>query len=791
MRRVLPFDWFQGGIAGTTCLHQPSSGKQFRDREALMQQEHANSVRILFVEDLDVDMERELYQLQSAGVKCISRRVETAHALRSALDEFNPEVVLSDFSLPQFDGMSALQIVRELRPEVPFIFVSGTIGEERAISALHAGAVDYVLKENLARLAPAVRRAIEEAGHIAERKRQEAQIARLNRVLRMLGGVNGLVLRIRDRTELLRETCRLAVSVGGYAAAVAAAKVPGLPTIQPVAWSGLEDELTRDLCSYVAQSTMSESGVVGKVVRSGKEFVCNNTGETSETLRFDTLMVKTGMRSVVVLPLVVDGTPIGVLLLAARDSGVVAAEELEMLREVAGNLSFGLQYMQRDNRARFLSHFDSQTGLAKRPLFCERVQRMVSAARRSPHHAVVMFDIERLSIINDSFGRRTGDLLLQHVADRLKQGLPHTDQVAHIGGGTFALVVALETGSVDQAQAVGREQTQKLFGDPFAIEGRSIPVAIRSGFALSPQHGADAMTLVQNAEAALRLARASGNIVVPYSSAAHSENVGRLELEHRLHFALERREFELFYQPKVNVITRRLEGAEALLRWRSPQDGLLTPGSFLPLLESVGLIVPVGEWVIAQAAQDCLEWMRAGLPPIRVAVNVSPAQLRHPDFERCFSQAVAAWSGGGRGLDIEITESMLNEDSLAEISTLSRLRAAGVRMAIDDFGTGYSSLSRLSALPIDTLKIDRSFIHQLVGSPTGTGLVKTVIALARNFNMTTVAEGVEKQEELDLLWHLGCDQSQGYLHSPPLPKEEFASLMAYGKGLMVLPPEQG
>jgi EAL domain-containing protein (putative c-di-GMP-specific phosphodiesterase class I) len=303
---------------------------------------------------------------------------------------------------------------------------------------------------------------------------------------------------------------------------------------------------------------------------------------------------------------------------------------------------------------------------------------------------------------------------------------------------------------------------------------------MRSGFALSPEHGSDAMTLVQNAEAALRLARASGSVVVPYSSAAQSESMGRLELEHRLRFALERNEFELFYQPKVDVITRRLRGAEALLRWRSPQDGLVSPAAFLPLLESVGLIVPVGEWVIAQAARDCQEWMRAGLPPVRVAVNVSPTQLRHPDFERRFMHAVTPWSGRERGLDIEITESVLNEDSLAENTVLSRLRSAGVRIAIDDFGTGYSSLSRLSVLPIDTLKIDRSFIHQLVGNPTGTGVVKTIIALARNFNMTTVAEGVEQQEELDLLWHLGCDQSQGYLHSPPLPKEQFASLLAEG-----------
>jgi EAL domain-containing protein (putative c-di-GMP-specific phosphodiesterase class I) len=296
------------------------------------------------------------------------------------------------------------------------------------------------------------------------------------------------------------------------------------------------------------------------------------------------------------------------------------------------------------------------------------------------------------------------------------------------------------------------------------------------------------MTLVQNAEVALRLARDSGDMVVPYSSEAHSANVGRLEMEHRLRFALERREFELYYQPKVNVITRRIEGAEALLRWNTP-DGVASPASFLPLLETGGLIVPVGEWIVAQAAGDSQDWVRAGLPPIRIAVNVSPAQLRHPDFERYFTQAVAPWSGRDRGLDVEITESMLNDDSLAEIATLRRLRNVGVRIAIDDFGTGYSSLSRLAAMPVDTIKIDRSFIRQLVGNPSGASLVKTIIALARTFNMTTVAEGVEQQEELDLLWHLGCDQSQGFLHSPGLPRDEFAELMIRGRGSLVLPPE--
>jgi diguanylate cyclase (GGDEF)-like protein len=752
-----------------------------------MKDHQDQSIRVLFVEDLEADMERELYQLRRDGLKCTTRRVETAGALRAALDEFDPTIVLSDFSLPQFDGMSALRIVREHRPDLPFVFVSGTIGEERAIAALHAGAVDYVLKENLARLAPAVRRAIDEAAHGAERKRQELQIARLNRVLRMLSGINSLVLRIRDRTELLRETCRLAVSVGGYAATIAATKVSGLPKIQPVAWSGLDDLLTRDLCAYVADSAMAESGVVGQVFRTGREFVCNNTSEADETARFDELMVRVGMRTVVVLPLTVDGTAIGVLMLAARDSGAVENEELDMLREVAGNLSFGLQYLQRDNRARFLSHFDAQTGLAKRPLFCERVQRMVSGPGRDSHYAVVMLDVERLSIINDSFGRRTGDLLLQHVADRLKQQFPQTDQIAHIGGGTFALLRAQALRDAAEIRSVAQRQLHQLFGEPFEIEGHRIPVAVRSGFALCPEHGIDAMALVQNAEAALRHAHVTGQSLVEYNEAARSENIGRLALEHRLRFAIERREFELHYQPKVNVATGRVEGAEALLRWRCPEDGLVTPAVFLPLLESVGLIVQVGEWVVEQAARDCHAWMQAGLPPVRIAVNIAPAQLRHPDFEAHFLRAVTPWATPEWGLDIEITEGVLNEDSMAEVAKLSHLRDAGIRIAIDDFGTGYSSLSRLASLPIDTLKIDRSFVRQSVEGASGTSLVKTIIVLARTFHMTTVAEGVETPRELELMRQLGCDQSQGYLHSAALVRDEFIALLKKGPEAQLRP----
>lgn len=751
-----------------------------------MDNDHSLAIRAIIVEDLEVDAERAVYHLKRAGITCVWRRVETEQALIAALHEFRPTIILSDFALPQFDGMSALRISQQHAPDIPLLFLSGTIGEERAIDALLSGAVDYVLKENMARLAPAVRRAISEAAAKAERIRQQAQIARLNRVLRMLSGVNGLVLRIRDRTELLRETCRLAVSEGGYAAAIASAIVPGMQSMHPVAWSGIDDRTTGNLRTYVAKAAARKSSVIGQVISTGKPFVCNNTAILSATAAFDALMIQAGLLSVVALPLVVDNTTIALLTLTARDSDVVGEEEMEMLREVAGNLSFGLQYMQRDKTASFLSHFDPQTGLAKRPLFCERVQRMIGdPASPEMRYAVVVLDIERLSVINDSFGRRIGDLLLQHVADRLKRCYLKTEHIAHFHGGTFALIGPMKGLTEDEFRTAGRKEADTIFGEPFLIEGRSIPVDVRTGFAVLPEDGPDAMALIQNAEAALRNARAAGEKHVRYSAATRSVGVDRLALEYRLRLALDRGEFELYYQPKVNVISRRIKGAEALIRWHSPEDGLVFPGIFLPLLEATGLIVPVSDWVVNQAARDCQKWLNAGLPPIRVAVNIAPAQLRHPDFVSKFLQAVNPWSTKDCGLDVEITEGVLQEESAIEVRKLTALRDTGIKIAIDDFGTGYSSLSRLSALPIDTLKIDRCFISQAPGSASGSSLVRTIIALAREFNMTTVAEGVEKQEELDVLLRMGCDQSQGYLHSPAVTADEFTLLLQHGKNALL------
>jgi diguanylate cyclase (GGDEF)-like protein len=710
------------------------------------------------------------------GMDVVSHRVDTEPAMREALSTFRPDVVLSDFSLPGFDGLSALKIALEAAPDVPFIFVSGTIGEERAIEAVRQGAVDYVLKTNLSRLGPVITRALTEA---ATRR----QIARLTRVLRMLSGVNAAVIRIRERAELFSEACRLAVEVGGYSMTMVLLKQPGARSrIEPVAWSSSGGKRGAVLRNWVAESAARENTIIKTVLKTGTPFICDDSDQLSSDLEMRRILGEAQLRSIVALPLAIDQTPVGVLILAASAAGILSAQELQMLREVAANLSFALQYLQKDRTVRFLSHFNPHTGLARRPLFCERVARLLASGHRL---AVAVVDIENLSVINDSFGRHTGDYLLQHIAERLRRHFHDSERLAQFTGGTFALSVEA-TGDLTALMASLHTHLGTLFGRPYEIAGQAIPVSVKSGVALYPEDGQDANALVQNAEAALRNARATGQRQLSYSARQHVQDKARLGLEHRLRLALERCQFELYYQPKVSVSTRRLEGVEALLRWNEPGKGLVSPSAFLPVLESAELIVEVGQWVLEQSVRDSQHWQRHRLPPIRIAVNVSPVQLRHKEFVQRFFDICGPLAEIGYGLDIEITEGMLQSDNTAEIEKLKSLRRAGVRIAIDDFGTGHSSLSRLAELPIDTLKIDRTFTSRLEGS--GSAVVRTILALARSFQLTVVAEGVETQEELRVLTELGCDQVQGFLLAKPMPREELTKVLQNGREGLIRPP---
>ena len=733
-------------------------------------------VRLLFVEDVETDAELAVRRLRQDGVQCTYKRVETESAFVEALRDNGHDIILSDFSLPQFDGMSALALARRDSPDLPFIFVSGTIGEERAIEALRCGAVDYVLKSNLKRLAPAVTRALREAEQKLEREAQQNRIARLTRILEMLSGINTAVVRIRERLELLHEACRIAVTTGHYVTALVSFIEPGTRTARPCTWAGKGGGLLSSLVFSIAAAAEEDSSITGRVLRTGEIFLCNDIARADSTVsRFPTLR-DAAFKSIVALPLTVDGTTVGAMTLTAQDSDAITGEELVLLGEVAANLSFALQYFDKEDTVQFLSYFDSLTGLAKRVLFCERLaSRLTVRQAEEPQPAVAMVDIEHLSILNDSYGRHAGDHLLRMIADRLR-GRFNTESLAYFGAGCFAMLLE-NAGSQDTALRELQQHIVAIFERPFRIEAHDVPVTVKSGLACRGSGSQDAETLVQNAEAGLRQAKAAGEQYSHHRLDLSSKLATRLALEHRLRGALENERYLLYYQPKIDIATGRLEGVEALLRWDDPERGIVLPGEFLPILESTGMIVSVGEWALRQAAADCRRWKAAGLRPVHVAVNCSPLQLRRTGFTEQLLDSVTGWTGGGWGLDLEITESLLIDPASSEVMQLRVLRNAGVRVAIDDFGTGYSSLSRLSDLPVDTLKIDRSFIDGLPGDRASARLVPTVISLARAFDLVTVAEGVETRAQLNFLERAGCMQSQGFLHAQPMPAAALETLL--------------
>jgi len=736
---------------------------------------------LLIVEDVAAEAELAVHQLKRAGLNCTWTRVETEDSFREALHELRPDLIISDFSLPGYSGSAALELTRREAPDIPFIFVSGTIGEERAIEALKSGAVDYVLKTNLERLAPAVRRALKEVAAREAQRAADSRIERLTRVLQMLSAINAGVVRIRDRTQLFEETCRIAHDVGKYASAFVVLIDPSTRIARPVAWSGVNAEFREEVSFRVDGSSVDDvddDTVTGRALRTGTEAVCNDLLGAGSRLKFGGKLFSKGIGCLVSIPLLVDETPIGAFTVGATESCTVGEDELRMLREVAANLSFALQYLHREESVRFLSYFDTLTGLAKRALFCERVARLL--ARHAGEEAevlVVVFDIERLGVINDSFGRHVGDQVVQFVADSVKGQFGGTDSLAHLDGGHFAVVICGRE-SYESSVRLLHDHLGSALGRPLVIANHEIRVSVKAGLARFPENGVDAESLLQNAEAALNRARNSGERFLRHRREINAEVAERLALEHRLRAALDAQQFEVLYQPQLSIADGTIVGAEALLRWRDPgQPALVPPAVFLPVLESTRLIVDVGEWVLHQAARDLSRWQQLGFETMRVAVNVSPVQLRDPQFAERFCKAAGWKTEGRKALDIEITEGALLDDSSSVTQTLEALRATGAQIAIDDFGTGYSSLSRLSKLPVDTLKIDRSFTSSLAGDQISQAVVSTIVALARAFKLSTVAEGVETREQFDILRRLGCEQSQGYLHGRPVTGDRFEEML--------------
>jgi diguanylate cyclase (GGDEF)-like protein len=607
---------------------------------------------------------------------------------------------------------------------------------------------------------------------VTDQHRAENRIRNLNRVYAVLSGINSLIVRATDRDELFREACRIAVEVGQFQLAWIGIVDRSAQQIIPVASAGIPigflDE-GQDRLSLL-DNEHSRYGPSASAVRERRAFVSNDV-QTDPRIGQKDAHAGRGIRSLVSLPLLIAGEPIALLSLHAAEAGYFDEAEMKLLLELAGDIAFALDHIAKEQQLNYLAYYDTLTGLANPALFRERLTQLVDrAAAEQRKFAVVFVDIEDFKTVNDSLGRQAGDDLLRQVAARLGQGPGHPGAIARISADCFGAVLHDIRHDTEVAHALDK-LLDLGFSGPFVLGGNEMKITARSGIALYPSDGADADILLRNAEVALRKAKANGEQRVFYTQQMTRIIAERITLETRLHRALERDEFVLHYQPKVDLQSRRIQGVEALIRWQSPDLGLVPPMKFISILEETGMILEVGAWALRRAVRDHRQWLRQKLIAPRVAVNVSAIQLRQAGFVDIVNDILQ--EGENRsGIDIEITESLIMEDVAGTVDKLKELRDLGVSIAIDDFGTGYSSLAYLARLPVHSLKIDRSFIVTMADSAASMTLVSTIISLAHSLRLKVCAEGVETEEQARVLRLLRCDEMQGYLISRPVPIDE-------------------
>jgi diguanylate cyclase (GGDEF)-like protein len=632
--------------------------------------------------------------------------------------------------------------------------------------ALYAREANFFQKEEMSLL-------LELAANIAfaidiiDRKKKLARLARTRAVS---SEINSAIIRIRNRQDLAWEACRIAVETGGYRMAWIGFTDWASMKIVPTASAGEEPELLNALKDRFSLDSNSPLGntLSARAVRERKPIVVNDIREHSAIL-FSEERIERGLRSIGVLPLIVANVASGVFNWYSDEVGFFDSEELTLLAEIADNVAFALDHIQKSERLEYLAYYDSLTGLANRILFLDRLGEGIASARIGNYQlAMCSVDLERFKNINDSLGQAAGDSLLIQVAQWLTANAGGAEMIGRLDADHFACVIPKipPDASVPKLMA---KMMDLFLRQPFHLNQAVFRISAKVGIALFPQHGGDAATLFKHAEAAVKNAKISGARFLFYHPEMDKRLEGRPALENKLRQALDNEEFVIHYQPKLNIATQAITGVEALLRWNEPNAGLVAPARFISVLEETGLILEVGRWVLRQAIEQYLSWRDRGLVALPIAVNVSSLQLRDPDFFDEIRYRIGRDARVAEGLQLEITESLMMDDVNQSITSLESLRDVGVHVAMDDFGTGFSSLSYLAKLPIDTLKIDRSFVSEMTNSEEGLALVATTINLAHSMRLRVVAEGVETEVQLQRLRELGCDEMQGFLFCKPVP----------------------
>jgi diguanylate cyclase (GGDEF)-like protein/PAS domain S-box-containing protein len=649
-----------------------------------------------------------------------------------------PALALIDVMMPRMDGFQATVAIRRLPggDTVPIVILTGLDDVASIKKAYEAGATDFASKPmNLMVLAHRVRYMLRAKGALEELKESETRLAQAQRIARL--GHWDLDLGT-GALHWSQETLRL---------------------------HGL-DPLVGTPSPEAALATVHPADRAG--VRRAREEAAR-TGR-SYGIDFRVVLPDGGSRHLHEQAEVLAGPDGG----RTRLSGTV--QDVTDRREA-------------EDQIRFLAYYDPLTRLPNRALFLERLSQALSGARRQKRPLAMMFlDVDRFKRINDTFGHAVGDRVLQEIADRLRrclrssdaitrvETLPPGEAVARLGGDEFIISLP-EIARGEDAAFIARRILDSLV-QPFRPDGREIFVTASLGVSLFPEDGGDAETLVRSADAAMYAVKESGrNGFRFYSRSMNTAAFKRLAIEGHLRRAVERGELRLHYQPQVDIRSGAILGAEALVRWQHPDLGLVPPVDFIPVAEDSGLILPIGEWILRTACAQARQWRDSGHPDLSLTVNLSGRQFREADLAGTVRRLVLEAGIDPRRLELELTESILMRNVEETLGALRALREMGLRISIDDFGTGYSSLSYLTRFPIDTLKIDRSFVRDLATDAGAGAITSAIITMAAGLHLTVIAEGVETPEQLQALRARGCGLAQGYLFSKPVPEEEFARLL--------------
>lgn len=605
---------------------------------------------------------------------------------------------------------------------------------------------------------------------------QERELVRLNRALRTLSAGNRALLRMADEQALLHEMCRVIVDPGGYAAAcVAYAEYDEAKSLHWMAGAETDISLLEPHL-FTWADTPAGRNLIGNCIRADQAIVGKHIDDAEYAAAFADvrlLLLQQGFASFTAFPLHIDGQVFGVLAIAAAEADAFDEAEVKLLGELADDLAYGIanlrtriQKSEAQATIARLAYFDTLTGLPNRTRLLELLEAAIEAAKRRHRSlAVLRLEVGHFREINKVLGYRAGDELLQLLGQRLSSQIQANETLARVGEAEFALL--LPNGGADYAEKV----TQRLLimlREPVEVAKLTLDPRVAIGIALFPGHAGDAEALLRRANVAMHQANLASGGYAMYTGGQEQEHTRRLALMGDLHRAIRGHELRLFCQPKVDIASRRVCGAEALVRWQHPQHGNVRTAEFIQLAEEAGTITPLTNWMLEASFSQTYAWHEAGLEwPL--AVNLSGHDLYDPRLIERIRGLFATWGIAPELIQFELTESALMANPAAGLETLTRLKQLGVKLFIDDYGTGYSSLSYLQTLPVDGVKIDQSFVMPMVANGNSAMIVSSTIELGHNLGLTVVAEGVESAAIWDRLATLKCDVAQGYLISMPMP----------------------